>query len=175
MTGRYPDAIWTPSPNYSKGRVGVVDRVVLHQTDGQPLLHRCVEHLCNADSEHHVSAHFVVGQLGEVVQLVDLDDTAWHCSGWNAHSFGIEHVARTPRELNAKDVGLPLTAVQLEASARLVKWLLGEFKLSVGAVVPHCSSPTTTHKDCGRADVDGGIWPWTWYISRIERKDADAK
>lgn len=167
---RCPFAIWQPSPNFNTGRGGVVvDRVVIHQTDGQPRLDRAVEHLRNAEpsSGHRVSAHFLVGQAGEVFQLVDTADTAWHCSGWNKRSVGIEHIARTPGELSKADPGLPLTAAQLEASARLVAWLLKELGLELDAVVPHCSSPTTTHKDCGRADVDGGIWPWADYLRLI--------
>ena len=166
---RYPLATWTPSPNFNRGRGGVaLTHIVIHHTDGQPRLDRAVEHLCNPrPSGSPVSAHFVIGQAGEVVQLVDTDDTAWHCSGWNKRSVGIEHVARTPGELGKDDPGLPLTAAQLAASARLVGWLLQTLGLELDAVVPHCSSPVTTHKDCGRADSDGGIWPWAKYLEMV--------
>ena len=166
---RCPFATWTPSPNFNRGRSGVaVDRIVQHQTDGQPRLDRAVEHLTNANpSGSPVSAHFLIGQAGEIVQLVDTEDTAWHCSGWNKRSVGIEHVARTPGELSKDDPGLPLTAAQLAASARLVGWLLAQLGLQLDAVVPHCSSPVTTHRDCGRADSDGGIWPWASYLEMV--------
>ena len=165
---RCPFASWTASPNFTKGRSGAaIDRIVVHQTDGQPRLDRAVEHLANPDSEHRVSAHFLIGREGEVVQLVDVGDTAWHCSGWNKSSIGIEHCARAPKELGHDDPGLPLTEPQLDASARLVAWLLRELGLQLAAVVPHCSSPVTTHKDCGRDVADGGIWPWAEYIKRI--------
>lgn len=166
---RCPFTIWQPSPNFSRGRSGVaVDRVVIHHTDGQPRLDRAVEHLRNPNpSGSPVSAHFLVGQSGEVVQLVDIDDTAWHCSGWNKRSVGIEHVARRPGELGRDDPGLPLTPTQLASSARLVTWLLGELRLQLDAVVPHCSSPVTTHHDCGRTDTNGGIWPWADYLGMV--------
>lgn len=166
---RCPFATWTPSPNYSRGRSGAsVDRIVIHHTDGQPRLDRAVEHLCNpSPTGSPVSAHFLVGQAGEVVQLVDLDDTAWHCSGWNKRSVGVEHVARTPGEHGKDDPGLPLTAEQLASSARLVAWLLGQLGLSLGAVVPHCSSPVTTHKDCGLDVAVGGIWPWESFLRSV--------
>lgn len=166
---RCPFATWTPSPNYSRGRSGVaIDKIVYHITDGQPRLDRAVEHLRNPNpTGSPVSAHFLVGQAGEVVQLVDTEDTAWHCSGWNKRSVGIEHVARTPGEHGKDDPGLPLTGAQLEASARLVGWLLAQLGLPLDAVVPHCSSPVTTHKDCGRADSDGGIWPWASYLEMV--------
>ena len=169
---KYPSAIWTPSPNHSSRSGVTVDRVVIHQTDGRERLDRAVEHLCNPSPSNgkRVSAHFVVGQAGsgEVAQLVELSRAAWHCSSWNTRSVGIEHVARTPGELGRDDKGLPLAEAQLEASARLVAWLLREFHLSIDDVVPHCSSPTTTHRDCGRAVEDGGIWPWDRYLGLIE-------
>ncbi len=166
----YPLATWAPSPNYTHGRSDTaVDLVVIHNTDGQTRSDRAVEHLRNAEPSngHRVSAHFLVGQTGDVFQLVDTDDAAWHCSGWNNRSIGVEHVARTPKELSHDDPGLPLTAAQLLASAKLVAWLLNELSLPIEAVVPHCSSPTTTHRDCGRDAVNGGIWPWESYLGLV--------
>lgn len=166
---RYPLATWAPSPNYTRGRGGTaVDRVVIHHTDGQERSDRAVAHLRNPNpTGSPVSAHFLIGQEGEVFQLVDTTDTAWHCSGWNARSVGVEHVARTPGEFSKADPGFPLTAAQLQASAKLVAWLLRELGLPIEAVVPHCSSPTTTHKDCGRDVADGGIWLWEDYVGMI--------
>ena len=70
-------------------------------------------------------------------------------------------------ELSRGDPGFPLTAEQLRASAKLVGWLLRELGLPLEAVVPHCSSPTTTHHDCGRDQADGGIWPWEEYVGMV--------
>jgi len=165
---RYALATWAPSPNYTHRRSGTaIDLVVIHHTDGQERSDRAVAHLRNAEADKSVSAHFLIGQAGDVYQLVDTDDTAWHCSGWNKRSVGIEHVARTPGELSHDDPGLPLTAAQLQASAKLVAWLLHELKLPIEAVVPHCSSPTTTHKDCGKDAADGGIWPRADYLGMV--------
>lgn len=165
---RYPLATWAPSPNYTRGRGGAkIDLIVQHHTDGQSRTDRAVAHLRNAEAEKRVSAHFLVGQEGEVFQLVDTADAAWHCSGWNARSVGVEHIARTPGEHGRGDQGFPLTAAQLRASAKLVGWLLHELVLPIEAVVPHCSSPTTTHHDCGRDQADGGIWPWEEYVGMV--------
>ena len=170
---RYSLATWAPSPNYTRGRSGTaVDLLTIHHTDGQERSDRAIAHLRNAEANKRVSAHFLVGQVGDVYQLVDTEDTAWHCSGWNKRSVGIEHVARTPGELGQDDPGLPLTAVQLKASAKLVAWLLHELKLPIEAVVPHCISPTTTHKDCGRDVSNGGIWPWADYMNMVAEERA---
>lgn len=170
---RYPLARWSPSPNHSSRSGVVVDHIVIHHTDGQPRLARAVEHLSNLtpSSGKRVSAHFVIGRLGEVVQLVDLDRAAWHCSGCNARSVGIEHVARTPGEFGSSDAGLPLTEAQLVASAALVAWLCKQLSLPVDGehILPHCASPTTTHKDCGRDVSKGGIWPWDRYLEMVRQ------
>lgn len=164
MSSEYPDAVWAPSPNYSK-RKASVSLIVIHITDGQPNIDRSVARFQKPQTK--ASAHFVIGQLGEIRQLVLLGDCAWHDSGRNSISVGIEHVARSPGELNDNDEGLPLTHLQLRASARLVAWLLKRFSLPISAVVPHCSSPTTTHTDCGKDIADGGIWPWAEYRQLI--------
>lgn len=180
---RYLAAEWRPSPNRNN-RSGGVNLIVIHHTDGQPNAERAVTRLCSLDAK--VSAHFVVGRAGEVYQLVDTDEVAWHDKGRNGESIGIEHVARTPNEFknwldlsgktrvalggeadSAMDPGLTLTDTQLAASAKLVAWLLREHKLPIAAVTPHCSSPSTTHSDCGLDVERGGIWPWTRYLEMI--------
>ena len=167
MVAQYPGALWAPSPNYSRGRREPVRLIVIHITDGQPRVDRCVERFQRAKTQ--AAPHFVVGRTGEVVQLVKLEDRAWHDSGRNGESVGIEHVARTPGELGPDDAGLPLTDAQLEASARLVSWLLQRFGLEADAVVGHYTNPETSHHDCGLGDdatTGGGrcgIWPWARY------------
>lgn len=162
---RYPSAVWLPSPNFTRGRALPVDRVVIHITDGNARLDQSVAHLCSADIPHRVSAHFLVGQGGEIVQLVELTDTAWHAAAWNSRSVGIEHVARTPRELGRHDLGLALTPEQLEASAQLVRWICAQLGIPCDPthVVPHCAVPGSTHEDCALDVARGGIWPWRDY------------
>lgn len=63
------------SPNYRKGRAGQrPEAIVIHITDGA--FAGAVSWLCNPISQ--VSAHYVISFKGEVVQLVDEADTAWH-------------------------------------------------------------------------------------------------
>jgi N-acetyl-anhydromuramyl-L-alanine amidase AmpD len=163
----YPGATWFPSPNFTPGRRSAVDLVVLHITDGQEQLHRAANHLAKPGGK--VSAHFLIGRDGEVLQLVSLRDTAWHARGVNGHSVGIEHMARTPGELSPGDPGLPLTEAQLAASAQLVRWLCARFGLPLDQqhVIGHCKVPGTTHTDCGRDVEAGGIWPWAEYRQRL--------
>lgn len=182
----YTEATWHPSPNFSQRRQPVA-LIVIHITDGQPDVERAVE--SHQDPEKDKSAHFFIGRAGEIFQLIDTNDAAWHDKGRNQESIGIEHVARTPGEFknwgelsermrrklvpegaaidSNTDPGMPLTEAQLAASACLVARLIKDYSLAIDAVVPHCSNPNTGHKDCGRDVNDGGIWPWTDYRRRI--------
>ena len=187
MAAEYPGAVFSPSPNHSSRKGAVVDKIVLHITDGSPSLKNCVERFQRPETK--ASPHFVVGRDGTVVQLVELDRAAWHASGWNRESVGIEHIARTPGELKGwaklsretrrklveseadaeatTDPGLMPTEAQLAASVTLVRWLCEKLGLPMDRrhVVGHYESPTTTHEDCGRGDDDGGIWPWSIFTT----------
>jgi len=149
MEAEYPGSTWSPSPNHSSRKGAVVDKIVIHVTDGGPSLRNCVERFQRTETQ--ASPHFVVGRDGTVVQLVQLDRAAWHASGWNRESVGIEHVARTPGELRGwaklsretrrklvecdgdadaeTDPGLMPTEAQIVASAALVKWLCAKLGL----------------------------------------------
>lgn len=150
---RCPFALWSPSPNFNKGRRSDDDPrfLVQHVTDGQPDVDRAVRRF--DDGESHVAPHMVVGRAGKLYQLVDFGDRAWHCSGWNEESIGIEYVARTPGELrnwaslpehsrrglldvlglageevdalvaSKTDPGMAITAAQVQAGARFAAWL----------------------------------------------------
>lgn len=184
----YPSAVsFVASPNHSSRNGVSVNKVVIHITDGGPGLARCVERFCKPETK--ASPHFVIGRGGEVVQLVALDRAAWHASGWNRESVGIEHIARTPGELKdwAKlsretrrklveleqdadtetDPGLIPTEAQIVASVALVRWLCEKLGLPMDRehVRGHYECPTTTHEDCGLGIGEGGIWPWDGYLA----------
>lgn len=81
---------WIGSPNYTSGRQGAsVDKIVCHWMAGT---------LASTDSvfqntTRQTSAHYGVGQDGNVHQYVKESDTAWHAGSWDANisSIGIEH------------------------------------------------------------------------------------
>jgi len=88
--------IKTPSPNFDN-RTLPVSLLVLHYT-GMESGAAALERLC--DPEAKVSAHYMVGEDGNVTQLVDEHKRAWHAgvSEWqgerdiNSASIGIEIV-----------------------------------------------------------------------------------
>ncbi len=158
MQSQYPNATFTQSPNSNSGRRQKITTVTLHGTDGQPKLDRAVEHLCKPSSQ--VSAHFLIGQQGEIVQLVKLEDTAWHCKGANGYSIGIEHIARSVGELSHDDPGLQFTQEQYKASVELVSWLLEKYNLTPENVLGHSDMKDSdgnylsTHRDCPWMMID---------------------
>lgn len=144
-----------------------INRIVIHITDGQPKLEGTVSWF--KDPSARVSAHYVVGQDGTVVQMVRNNDIAWHASRANGDSIGIEHVARSPHEWDKKlghsDPGLMPTEAQYASSAALVNWLCSEFNLPVDRthVLGHSEADvTTTHTDC-----PNGVWDWDHYMDLL--------
>lgn len=89
------EIISRPSPNFDSRGNQPIDMLVLHYTD-MDSTEAAVERLC--DPQAKVSAHYVVGEKGEIYQLVNETDRAWHAgeSHWrgsaaiNARSIGIE-------------------------------------------------------------------------------------
>ena len=98
------------SPNYTSGRQGAsVDKIVCHWMAGT---------LAATDSvfqntTRQTSAHYGVGQGGQVHQYVNESDTAWHAGNWNANitSIGIEHEGGPT---------IPITDSVYDTSARLI-------------------------------------------------------
>lgn len=83
---------WAPSPNYTRGRKATVTMLVWHYTAGTNLVGA---ETWLRDTAAKASAHFIIGRNGDVVQLVQLADTAWHAgnSDVNNRSIGIELVS----------------------------------------------------------------------------------
>jgi N-acetyl-anhydromuramyl-L-alanine amidase AmpD/V8-like Glu-specific endopeptidase len=135
-----------------------IERVVIHITDGGANINGTIAWFKNPAAK--VSAHYVIGQDGEVVQMVRHNDKAWHASSANGNSIGIEHVANTR--------GLKPTGAQLCASAALVTWLCDQFGITPDRahIQGHSEAdPKTTHTGCPNA-----VWDWTQYMQMIDTR-----
>jgi N-acetyl-anhydromuramyl-L-alanine amidase AmpD len=140
-----------------------IDLIVLHITDGHANIAGPVSMFQTPG--HGASAHYVVGQDGEVVQVVHHADIAWHAHAANGHSIGIEHCARSPKELGPDDGGLTLTPAQYAASAKLVQWLCQTLGLTADRdhVKGHTEAdPATDHADCPNR-----IWDWQSFMGLL--------
>jgi V8-like Glu-specific endopeptidase/N-acetyl-anhydromuramyl-L-alanine amidase AmpD len=132
-----------------------VERIVIHITDGGPNIAGPIGWFQNPDA--HVSAHYIVGRDGEVVQMVRHNMVAYHASSANETSIGIEHVANTR--------GLNPTEQELDASAALVAWLCAECGIPIDRehVLGHAEADTrTSHRGCPNA-----VWNWDDYMARV--------
>jgi N-acetylmuramoyl-L-alanine amidase len=125
-----------PSPNYNDRPDGtVVSCIVVHST-AQHSLEGTIKVF--QDPLSKVSAHFVVGKDGTVVQMVPLTQRAWHAGvsefdgvpGVNDYSIGIE----ISNLNNGKD---PYTEAQYRAIAEIVRRCRLHYKIPNNRIVSH--------------------------------------
>jgi N-acetyl-anhydromuramyl-L-alanine amidase AmpD len=149
--------VWTkPQPR-------PIRRIVIHITSGHENINGTIGWFQNPRAG--VSAHYIVGRNGEVVQMVRHNDVAFHAHLANTDSIGIEHVAREPREFGPKDPGMFPTAVQYCASAALVRWLCDQFGIPIDRthILGHSEAdPNTTHTNCPNA-----VWEWDYFMDMV--------
>jgi len=145
-----------------------IRQVVIHITDGGSRITGTIGWFQNPNQRNargepiHVSAHYVVGRDGEVVQMVRNNDIAWHANSANGHSIGIEHVANTR--------GLTPTEDEYRGSAGLVAWLCSQYNLPIDRthVLGHAEAdPHTSHTDCPNA-----VWDWDHYMDCVREAAA---
>jgi N-acetylmuramoyl-L-alanine amidase len=90
------------------------------------------------DPARRVSAHFVVGRDGRVVQMVPVEKRAWHAGpsvlegvgSVNDYSVGIEIV-------NLNDGKDPYTPEQMEAVAGLIRFVRSHYTIPDSRIVSH--------------------------------------
>lgn len=172
------------TPNQNKGRSGKVPiMVVCHRTSGS--FEGAVSWLCNEKSG--ASSHFVVSKQGAVVQLVDIQDTAW-CNGTSTDSSNSKYYKNSTlntvknRSDNANNYtvsiefeGLSnetgkLTAKQLDAGVELIKFIVSEvkriynydIKIDAETLVGHCHITPKWKPNC-----PGNSFPFKELIERV--------
>jgi N-acetyl-anhydromuramyl-L-alanine amidase AmpD len=112
----------------------------------------------NPDSR--VSAHYIVGDEGRVVQCVRHEDIAYHAGNWsyNKHSIGIEH---------GGDVDKPpsWTRKKIRASARLAAYCCRRHKIPADPqhIIKHKNVPGTDHY------CPGKYFPYDRYLKLVRR------
>jgi N-acetyl-anhydromuramyl-L-alanine amidase AmpD/V8-like Glu-specific endopeptidase len=153
MASRFEPA--NPGNYRAKSTARTIDRIVIHITDGSANINGTISWFKNPAAR--VSAHYVIGLDGEVVQMVAHNDVAWHAGTANGTSIGIEHVANTR--------GLNPTAAQMCASAALVTWLCDQYSIPADGthILGHAEADSrTTHRACPNA-----VWDWVYYMDMI--------
>lgn len=149
-----------PSPNFKKGVGKKNEIIVLHHTAGKSL-QSDLNWMTNPESK--VSAHYLIGRGGEIIQMVEDEDIAWHAgkSEWNGKtncnlfSIGIELQGNTSIH--------PLTEFQYQALVWLVKKLMKRYAIGQQNIVAHRDvSPGR------KTDVDPKHFDWERFYSDLE-------
>ncbi|GHO44400.1 peptidoglycan recognition family protein [Ktedonospora formicarum] len=165
-------AVWIPSPNYFENRNGYTPKwVIVHGTAGFNSARDVGTYFQTAD----VSANYVIGQDGTIVQCVAEKDGAWgngvistgHDPWWTSSinpnwvTISIEHVK--PHTDNS-DV---LTDAQKAASFRLISHICARYKIPLrradanGGITGHYSMDPVNRSRCP------GPYPWDELISYL--------
>lgn len=94
-----PVVQWKKSPNFSSRNGSPIRKLVYHYTTSENV-NGVVSWLTNPESS--VSAHYVIDLQGNITQLVQDDQRAWHAYGNNADSIGVEVCAKTGKKMTDK-------------------------------------------------------------------------
>lgn len=136
--------------------------IVLHYT-AMTTAEAALDRLCDARAE--VSAHYLIGEAGQLWHLVDEDMRAWHAGAgqWgavtdvNSHSIGIE-LANTGAH--------PFPAPQMAALGDLMAGLMQRWRIAPDRVIGHSDmAPARKHDPGPRFDWRGlarlglSVWP----------------
>ena len=117
------------SPHFNSRNGAKIRRIVLHYTTSQNVMGTIAWF---QDPVSRVSAHYVIARNGDIYQMVDDADAAWHARSANAESIGIEHSAAP---------GDQLTPKQEASSIALLRWLVSAYKVKWTDVDGHRFTP----------------------------------
>jgi N-acetylmuramoyl-L-alanine amidase len=154
----YTDA---PSPNYGPRAGGRrPDIIILHYTDTRTTFD-ALQIL--QSQERQVSAHYLVGDNGQVMRLVPEEMRAWHAgkSWWAGEG-----------DLNSRSVGIeiqnpghgfgyvPFPQVQMNAVAELCRDIIQRWRVLPYHVLAHSDIAP------GRKIDPGELFPWAWLATQ---------
>jgi len=146
---RNPMARWVPSPNESARRPMLI---VLHYTE-QESVAQSLRTLRSSNIEGPVSAHYLIGEQGDLYQLVSDERRAWHAGGG---SWG------TISDVNSASIGIEIdndgheafTEAQIATLLRLLDDLCARHGIPRGNVIGHADMAPTRKID------PGVMFPW---------------
>jgi hypothetical protein len=125
-----PPVEFIASPHQSSRNGAAITMIVVHCTEIP--LKETVALFANPNSRRQVSAHYVIGRQGEVIQMVKDNERANHCKGANSNSIGIEHVGTETDTM---------TPAQEASSVALIRWLLEQYDVPKKRIFGHDFAP----------------------------------
>jgi N-acetyl-anhydromuramyl-L-alanine amidase AmpD len=132
-----------------------IELIMLHSTGGRKPGDLFT--LSGNDATHPVSCHYYVTKEGDVYQLVQDKDVAWHagvCRTWNGKNVGNVSLGIELENLNRN--GDPYPEVQLAAAVALLRAKLTEHRLGIDRVIRHADYALPAGR---RTDPVGLDWP----------------
>ncbi len=160
------------SANYTNDSRTSVSMVVIHTMEGS--YSGSISWF--QSSEASASAHYMIRSSdGEITQMVDEEDIAWHAGDWetNKNSIGIEH------EGFVSDPDTWYTDAMYRSSAALTRDICDRYGIPkdrdhiIGHYeVPGCSNPNAGGTSCHTDPGDG--WDWDYYMSLVNETGTGA-
>jgi len=155
----YPTALWSAaySGNYKSASRTAADikYVVIHTTEGS--YSGAISWF--KDPSAKVSAHYVVRSSdGQITQMVDDSDIAYHDGCFNTNSIGIEHEAYSSQPSKW------FTQAMYTASGKLTAWLCDQYGIPKDRqhIMGHGEAP-----DCSDHTDPGSGWDWDYYMGIV--------
>ncbi|WP_343562268.1 N-acetylmuramoyl-L-alanine amidase [Kiloniella sp. b19] len=155
------------SPNHGpRPEDCLIDMLILHYT-GMQSAEEALERLCDPDAQ--VSAHYLVCEDGQILQLVPDDRRAWHAgvAAWdgqndiNSCSIGVE-IVNPGHEWGYR----PFTTIQMQAVEVLCRSILSRHPIPPHRVLGHSDVAPKRKQDPGElfdwarlASAGIGLWP----------------
>src|SRR5688500_7205847 len=145
---RNPMAQWVPSPNQSARKPMLI---VLHYTE-QESVSQSLHTLRTANSGGPVSAHYLIGEKGDLYQLVADERRAWHAGGGSWGTISDVNSASIGIEIDNDGVE-PFTEPQIATLLRLLDDLCTRHGIPRTNVIGHADMAPTRKIEIGRAHV----------------------
>lgn len=142
-----PKLIDVPSPNFGPRKNGALPSLIVIHYTAMGSFSAALQRLC--DPEFEVSAHYLIGQDGQVAQMVAEENRAWHagagawgrCCDVNSASVGIELCNRGNH---------PFPAPQVSALIDLVAQIRMRWAIPPERVIGHSDMAPLRKQDPGR-------------------------
>lgn len=123
-----------PSPNCGPRRNGLTPTLVVIHYTAMKTAEAAIERLCDPEAE--VSTHYLIAGSGEVVQMVDEAERAWHAgvSAWQGHD-----------DINSRSIGIeldnrgthPFSEPQMAALEELLRGIMNRWPIAPEGVIGH--------------------------------------
>ncbi|MFO0594928.1 MAG: N-acetylmuramoyl-L-alanine amidase [Myxococcaceae bacterium] len=154
----YPGAVgWVASPNFTSGR-STYEFVLIHTMQGSYAGTKSWFQNPNSN----VSSHYIVRSSdGQITQMVEHKNTAWHAQCYNGRSVGIEH------EGFVNDPATWYTDAMYTESAKLTRWIADRHNIprNRSHIIGHAEVPSQCNTG-GHTDPGSG-WNWTKYMNLV--------